>query len=130
MSLDVVSLFTNVLIDYVIDHWRFISRDCCLLEEEFIKAVQFVLDSTFFVFDNVIYRQNYGIPMGSPLSPVIADLVMRKLEVRALSLIRFSLPFYYRFVDDILLAVPTFSVSFILDIFNSQHFRLQSSLWK
>jgi len=63
MSLDVVSLFTNVPIDYAMDcikdHWRFISRDYYLPEEEFIKAVQFVLDSVFFVFDNVIYRQNY-----------------------------------------------------------------------
>ncbi|XP_018311668.1 uncharacterized protein [Mycetomoellerius zeteki] len=80
------------------DHWRFISKDCCLSEEEFIKAVQFVLDSTFFVFDSVIYKQNYGTPMGSPLSPVIADLVMRNLEFRALSSIRFPLPFYYRFL--------------------------------
>ena len=60
MLLDVVSLFTNVSIDYAVDrikdHWRFISRISCLPEEEFIKAVQFVLDSTFFVFDNVIYR--------------------------------------------------------------------------
>ena len=49
------------------DHWRFISRDCCLSEEEFIKAVQFVLDSTFIVFDSVIrvYRQNYRTPMDS-----------------------------------------------------------------
>jgi len=60
MLLEVMSLSTNVSIDYAMDriknHWRFISRDCCLPEEEFIKAVQFVLDSTFFVFDNVIYR--------------------------------------------------------------------------
>ena len=111
-------------IDCIKDHWQFISKDCCLPEEEFIKAVQFVLDSTFFVFDSVIYRQNYGTPMGFPLSTVIADLVMRKLEVRTLSLIRFPLPFYYRFVDDILLA-PASSVRSILDIFNSQHPRLQ-----
>ena len=61
--------------------------------------------------------------MDSPLSPVIADLIMQKLEVRALSLIR--LPFYYRFVDDILLAAPASSVKSILDIFTSQYPRLQ-----
>jgi len=58
MLLEVMSLSTNVSIDYAMDriknHWRFISRDCCLPEEEFIKAVQFVLDSIFFVFDSVI----------------------------------------------------------------------------
>jgi len=42
----------------------------------FIKAVQFVLDSTIFIFDSVIYRQNYGSPMGFSLSPNSADLVM------------------------------------------------------
>jgi len=49
--------------------------------------------------------------MSSPLSPVIANLVMRKLEVKALFFIRFPLPFYYRFVDDILLAAPASSVN-------------------
>jgi len=56
--MDIVSLFTNVPIDYAMncikDHWRFISRDCYLPEKKFIKAVQFVLDSIFFVFDNYI----------------------------------------------------------------------------
>jgi len=102
-----VSLFTNVLIDhamkYIKDHWRFISRDCYLLEEEFIKEVKFVLDSIFFVFDNVtIYISRITI-MSSPLSPIITDLVLRK-EIKTLFLIRFPLPFYYSFVDDILLA--------------------------
>jgi len=85
-----VSLFINVPIDYAMDcikdYWRFIFKDCCLPEEEFIKTVKFVLDSIFFVFNNVIYRQNYRIFMSFSLSPV-TDLVMRKLEVRALSLI-------------------------------------------
>ncbi|KYQ49979.1 hypothetical protein ALC60_10934 [Trachymyrmex zeteki] len=59
-------------------HWRFIPRDCCLPEKEFIKAVQFVLDS-FFDFDSItsIYKQNYGTPMGSPLFPVIVDDVTK-----------------------------------------------------
>ena len=79
------------------------------------------------VFNSVIYRYNYGTLISSPyLSSVIADLVMRKLEVGALSLIR--LPFYSRFVNDILLAAPASSVSSIVDIFNSQHPRLQITM--
>ena len=61
--------------DCIKDHSRFIFKDCCLPEEEFIKAVQFVLDSTFCVFDSVMYRQNNGTPMDSP--SVIADLVAK-----------------------------------------------------
>jgi len=113
--------------DCIKDHWQFISRDCYLLKKEFIKIIQFVLNSTFFVFNSVMYRYNYGTLISSPyLSSVIADLVMRKLEVGALSLIR--LPFYYRFVNDILLAAPASSVSSIVDIFNSQHPRLQITM--
>ena len=82
--------------DCIKDHSRFIFKDCCLPEEEFIKAVQFVLDYTFFDFDSVICKQNHGTPINSPLSPVIADIVMRKLKCRALSLIRFPLTFYSR----------------------------------
>jgi len=77
--------------DCIKDHWRFISRDCCLKEQKFIKAIQLVLDSTFFDIDNVIYKQNYGTSIDL-LSPVIADL-MQKLEVRTLFLIWFLLPF-------------------------------------
>ncbi|KYN26666.1 hypothetical protein ALC57_03966 [Trachymyrmex cornetzi] len=28
------------------------------------------------IFDRIIYKQNFGTPMGSPLSPIVADLVM------------------------------------------------------
>ena len=138
MSLDVVwiVLFTNVPIDYAMDcikdHWRFISRDCCLPEEKF-KAIQFVLDSTFFGFDSVIYRQNYETPMGSPLFPIIADLVMRKLEVKALSAIRFPLLFYYRFVNDILLVAPAWLVLFLIflisNILGNWHYKNSQVLY-
>ena len=71
------SLFTNVPIDIAVncvnEQWNFISKDCFLPKNEFLGAIRFVLDSTFFSFDNVIYKQSFGTPMGSPLSSVIAD---------------------------------------------------------
>ncbi|XP_039311305.1 uncharacterized protein LOC120359071 [Solenopsis invicta] len=45
--------------------------------------------------------------MGSPLSPVIADIVMQDLESKVLNNINVILPFYVRYVDDIALAAPT-----------------------
>ncbi|KYM98813.1 hypothetical protein ALC62_10460, partial [Cyphomyrmex costatus] len=75
-----------------------------------------ILHSTYFVFDGVMYKQNYGTP------------IMRKLEDRALSLINFQMSFYYRYVDDIILAAPVSLVNHIIDIFNSQHPRLQFTM--
>jgi len=47
-----------------------------ILKEEFLMAVQLILNSSFFTFDNKIYRQKFGISMGSVLSPIIVDLVL------------------------------------------------------
>lgn len=99
-----------------------------LPQDEFIRAIELILNSTFFTFDNTIYRQTFGSPMGSPLSPVIADLILCDLEERALEQIPFPIPIYYRYVDDILIAAPRDSFNEILSTFNSFHERLQFTL--
>jgi len=43
--------------------------------------------------------------MSSPFSPVIADIVMQEFENTVLNSISFPIPIYYRFVDDIVMAV-------------------------
>jgi len=53
-----------------------LDKQCNISKNEFVGAVWFVLDSTFFKFDPKIYKQNFGTPMGSPLSPIIANLVI------------------------------------------------------
>jgi len=66
--------------------------------------------------------------MGSPLSPVIADLVLQYLELSAIHSLPFHLPFYYRYVDDIVLIVPSNSLDLLIQSFNSQHSRLQFTM--
>jgi len=53
--------------------------------------------------------------MGSPLS----DLVLQDLETEALKLLRFEIPIYYRYVDDILFAAHRTQFDDILEMFNS-----------
>jgi len=62
--------------------------------------------------------------MGSPLSPVITDLVLQDLEIFAIKNLPFNLPFYYRYVDDIILTAPFNSLKLLLQSFNAQHSRL------
>ena len=75
-----------------------------------------------------IYKQNFSIPMGSPLSPILADLVMRSLETRALETLDFQPLFYFRYVGDIIMAVPKNLVNFTLETFNSLHNKLKFTL--
>jgi len=55
ISLDVVSLFTNVPLDLAIDsinkRWNYIERHTTISKNEFIRAIKFILDSTFFTFN-------------------------------------------------------------------------------
>lgn len=73
---------------------------------EFIFTVRFILTSTYFTFDNVIYKQTFGTPIGSLLSPIIAD-ILQDLEEKALNALGLDLPFYFRYVDDTVLAAKT-----------------------
>jgi len=131
-SLDVVSLFTNVPIENVYEaisnKWSFIESHTAIPKREFIIALKLILESTFFSFDKVIYKQIYGTPMGSPLSPIVADLVLQDLETKAIKELPLELPLYYRYVDDILFAAPVELLHKISEIFNSLHDRLRFTL--
>jgi len=132
ISLDVVSLFTNVPTDLenILKRWSSISDNCDIPKDEFLGAVRLILDSTFFIFDNQIYKQNFGTPMGSLLSLVIADIVMQDLENAVLETIQFPISFYYRYVDDIVMAIPSSATNIILNNFNSFHPKLQFTMEK
>ena len=43
------------------------------------------LHNTYFSFQNKLYEQVEGAHMGSPLSPIVANLYMKKIERKALS---------------------------------------------
>lgn len=110
ISLDVVSLFTNIPSELVISaihrKWPKIQKFTTLPKHEFIAGLNLVLDECCFQFDGTFYKQIFGSPMGSPASPVFADIILEILEEEVIKKLGFKLPFYYRYVDDILTAVP------------------------
>ncbi|XP_011858662.1 PREDICTED: uncharacterized protein LOC105556190 [Vollenhovia emeryi] len=130
ISLDVTSLFTNVPLELALEsltkRWNLIEKNTKIPKQEFLSTIKFILYSTYFTFNGIIYKQTHGTPMGSPISPLIADLVMQDLEETVLSDIHTS--FYTRYVDDILLLTRLDSIEDILRKFNSYHNRLQFTL--
>ncbi|EFN62673.1 hypothetical protein EAG_00345, partial [Camponotus floridanus] len=90
--------------------------------------LKLVLDSTFFLFNGVAYKQIFGTPMGSPLSPICADIALQDLEEKAIARLSFHLPFYFRYVDDIVLLAPLNFSKLLLSTFNSLHNRLQFTI--
>jgi hypothetical protein len=132
ISLDVISLFTNVPTDLaingIINRWPHIKDSTKIPINEFVSTIKFILTSTYFTFNNIVYKQTFSTPMGSPLSPIIADIVMQDLEYKALNSLKLELPFYERYVDDIALAAPTDKIGEILNVFNYYHQRIQFTI--
>jgi len=108
----------NLALDCVTSRWEQIRKDTKIPLPEFINALRKVLDPTCFNFNNKIYKQKFGTLMSSPVSPIIANIVMEDIEKRALNNLMFELLFYYRYVDDIALAVPRDKSKKVLDLFN------------
>jgi len=132
ISFDVISLFTNVPLDLAIDsisnRWSFIKHNTRIPKNDFIQAIEFVLSSTYFTFNNIIYKQTFGTPMGSPLSPIIADTVMQDLETKCLKRSNCQLTFYFRYVDDIVMATHPNHINVIFKTFNDYHQRLKFTI--
>ena len=72
ISLDVTSLFTNVPFDLVLNsikkRWCFIKSATNLPLQEFQKGIKFLMNNTFFQFDNKYYQQVFGTPTLSSCS--------------------------------------------------------------
>ena len=74
LSLDVVSLFTMIPIKEAIKVIEYLTNP------ETSKLVRLCLNSIFFSFKGELYEQTCGVAMGSPLSPIIANLFMETLS--------------------------------------------------
>ena len=105
---DIVSLFTSIPIglarSVVLE--RLVS-DCNLVDgndlcvTDITKAFDICMEATFFVCNQTIYQQIFSCPMGSPLSPVLACMVIEVIEQNATE--TFSKPpsIWVRYVDDV-----------------------------
>lgn len=129
VSLDVKSLFTNIPKDLVMqaieNRWPDISLNIDLQLPQFLYAVELILSSTCFTFEGQFYEQIFGSPMGSPLSPILADMVLEDLENQCLQKLQFNVPIFYRYVDDIFTVLPRNRIDEVIGVFNDYHPRLQ-----
>jgi hypothetical protein len=98
-SFDILSLFTNVPINEAIQ----LFKNKYNLDEPHVKLAKLCLGSTYFTFYNCLYEQTEGAAMGSPLSPITADIFMEEFKEKLV----YSNPMkpspWLRYVDDCLI---------------------------
>ncbi|BHF64172.1 hypothetical protein SprV_0200717100 [Sparganum proliferum] len=85
ISFDVMSLFTSIPQDLSVGTIELLLRgkydatENRLGHAQVIQLLKFCLE-TYFTFDGTIYEQVKGTPMGSPISGLIAETVLQRLE--------------------------------------------------
>ena len=128
-------MFTNIPEDLVItvikERWNSINLYTKIPLDLFLEGILLIYRNCFFTYENVTYQQIFGTPMGSPLSPPLADLVMEFIEESVLKELRrnnIHVIGYKRYVDDTFLAVSGRNIKRVLDEFNKQHKRLNFTI--
>ena len=106
VSFDVKSLFTSVPVDLALtitkerlQQDQNLSERTSMSVSNIMKLVDFVLTHNYFKYDGNHYKQIIGCAMGSPISPVLADLVMEEiLEEAAISTAIHPLKWWFHYV--------------------------------
>ena len=106
-SYDVSALFTSVPVDPALNIIKdLLEKDHTLKERTVMKVsdiillLEFCLKNTYFSFQDQFYEQVEGAAMGSPVSPIVANLYMDYLEQKALSTAPTPPRFCSRYVGD------------------------------
>ena len=112
VSFDAVSLFTNVPLRKTVNIiLKRVHQDKHIktnLKKRSLK--KFLIDActkTSFIFNKNIYEQKDWVSMGSPLGPVLANIIMTELEEKIIKTFvdDDTIKFYGRYLDDTLLVI-------------------------
>ena len=75
-----------------------------------IQLLEFCLTTTYFVYKGKYYQQTHGAAMGSPVSPIVANLYMEDFEDIALSSAPNPSSVWIRYVDDTFVKIHEYHV--------------------
>ena len=87
--------------------------------EKFIKLLEFTITNCIFCFNKKFYKQLQGTTMGSPVSPVIANIYMEHFESLAIPSSPTLIKWWFRYVDDVHSATRNGQVNKFQEHFNS-----------
>ncbi|XP_067145429.1 uncharacterized protein [Centruroides vittatus] len=103
--LDYESLYPSIKIESCVEALlEFLFRENPTLTQhrnEVIEMANLVCCESFFAYEDQVFKQKRGVPMGSPISGLLCELVVSKVEEKVLRNFERDIAYYKRYVDDI-----------------------------
>ena len=103
------SLFTSIPLQLALDCTATAIKNSTtklpLPTDDLMDLLNLCLTSTNFQYNGKHYKQLHGTAMGSPVSVVVAEIVIQNIEEQALATYKRTLPLWLRYVDDTFTAV-------------------------
>ena len=129
VSFDVKSLFTSIPLQLALDCTETAINNSTielpLPTDDLMDLLNLCLTSTYFQYNGKHYKQLHGTAMGSPVSVVVAEIVMQNIEERALATYKRTLPLWLRYVDDTFTAVHKDEIDDFHEHLNGQNADIQ-----
>ena len=108
VSFDVSALFTSIPVPFALQVINYKISTCTsftnvgkIPTEKFIKLLESTITNCIFCFNKKFYKQLQGAAMGSPVSPVIANIYMEHVESLAIATSLTLIKWWFRYVDDV-----------------------------
>ena len=106
-SLDVDSLFTNIPLKEIINIctnllYKHVDVIAGINKSEFENLLSLATQESYFMLNDILYKQKDGVVMGSPLGPTMANVFLSFYEMKWLEQCpnEFKPVFHRRYVDD------------------------------
>ena len=128
VSFDVKSLYTSVPVQPALKSVETLlvaqsswTKLTSLSIQDILDLLSTCLNNSYIKFRGQFYEMVSGLAMGSPVSPIVANIFMADLEKKAISTMENPPKPWLRFVDDVLSIVKRHKAEMILQHFNNQH---------
>lgn len=113
ISFDVTSMYTHIptkeTIHIIERHLQSQGDMPAAHIQEISTILKLVTEQNYFSVNNKFYSQQEGLPMGSPISGLLANIFMNHIENNIFDKIvkpkQYKIQYWYRYVDDIICLV-------------------------
>ena len=131
-SYDVKALFTSVpvqpsiqIVQQRLQQDNTLPQRTSMSIAQITSLLEFCLTHTYFLFQGKYYEQVQGAAMGSPISPLIANIFMEEFEVKTLNSFPHPPYLWLRFVDDTFVINRAEHIQDLLQHINNQDPHIQ-----